>query len=225
MLELKQMGCNVVISDATEYCPLCHAVLEKENPNEIGKITYPNVYAINKKLSIVRRLLIFLWVAFTGLGVFFNYQYTPDFYWSAILSAGLLYAVIVVDVMLNRDAGYLKKIFSTVVGGVFMVILIDYVLGFNRWSLNFVLPGAIFLVNIALIVLMIVNNRNFQSYMILEILMILIGIIPVIFVCNGIVKYPLISEMAFASSVILFLGTLILGGRTARTEMRRRFHV
>ena len=41
----------------------------------------------------------------------------------------------------------------------------------------------------------------------------------------GIVTAPILALLAFAFSAALFLGTLIIGDRRARTELRRRFHV
>ena len=41
----------------------------------------------------------------------------------------------------------------------------------------------------------------------------------------GIVTAPILAVLAFAFSAALFLGTLIIGDRRARTELRRRFHV
>ena len=40
-----------------------------------------------------------------------------------------------------------------------------------------------------------------------------------------IVTHPGLSELAFGISVFLFLGTLIIGDRRARLELKRRFHV
>jgi hypothetical protein len=58
-----------------------------------------------------------------------------------------------------------------------------------------------------------------------QLIMIIIGLIPVVLINIGIVKNPIVSEIAFLSSLIVFLGTLILGGRTAREELKRRFHI
>ena len=72
---------------------------------------------------------------------------------------------------------------------------------------------------------MIVNRRNWQSYMMWQIFMILCSIVPVILIFTGIVTGRLFALIAFAFSLFLFLGTLIIGDRRARVELKRRFHV
>ena len=72
---------------------------------------------------------------------------------------------------------------------------------------------------------MFVNRRNWQSYLMLEICMIFLSAVPLLLIRLGIVTETFISGFAFTVSVLLFLGTLIIGDRRARSELRRRFHV
>lgn len=58
-----------------------------------------------------------------------------------------------------------------------------------------------------------------------QIFMILCSIVPVILIFTGIVTAQLFALIAFAFSLFLFLGTLIIGDRRARVELKRRFHV
>ena len=104
-------------------------------------------------------------------------------------------------------------------------MVIDASFGFYRWSVNYVLPGTLFLINLILIILVFANRRGWSGYMIYQILMIFIGLIPFGLIKLNIVTAPVLSQIAFLSSVILFLGTLIIGGRTAVNELKRRFHL
>ena len=76
-----------------------------------------------------------------------------------------------------------------------------------------------------ILILMCINRRNWQSYMMWQIFMILCSVVPLVLYAVGIVTAPLFALLAFAFSAALFLGTLIIGDRRARTELRRRFHV
>ena len=55
--------------------------------------------------------------------------------------------------------------------------------------------------------------------------MIFLSAIPLLLMWLDIVTETFISGLAFAVSVLLFLGTLIIGDRRARSELKRRFHV
>ena len=121
--------------------------------------------------------------------------------------------------------GYRAKITVLTLMAILIVIAIDFLVGYRGWSVNYALPSAIILVDVGIIICMIVNRRNWQSYMMWQIFMILCSIVPVILIFTGIVTAQLFALIAFAFSLFLFLGTLIIGDRRARVELKRRFHV
>ncbi len=127
--------------------------------------------------------------------------------------------------VLNDNAGYRSKFLALTFLGVLYVILIDFVIGYHGWSVNFVLPGGLLLVDAFILALMFINRRNWQSYIMLEIGMIFLSAVPLLLRWLNIVTETFISGFAFAVSVFLFLGTLIIGDRRARSELKRRFHV
>ena len=170
------------------------------------------------------RLLTFFFFAITIVSIFINYSTNQRYWWSVVVGAVFLYALWIIG-LAARDIGYLHRIFSGTIGGILLVVLIDVIFGFLKWSVNFVLPGTMLLIDLVLIILMIVNKRNWQSYMLCQILMIVFGILGLILIYTGVVSHPLVTEIAFLTALIAFLGSLILGGHTARVEMRRRFHI
>ncbi len=198
---------------------------KKEAPRETENLhnPYPDVKTKRKKIHFVLRLLIFLWLAISGILLFVNGK-TEAHWWTLLVSAVLLYPIFLLYII-EKDKGYLHRIFYLVIGAELLIVLIDVATGFHRWSVNYVLPGGMILVDVVLIVLMIVNRRNWQSYMIFQLLTIVIGAVPLLLIRLGIVTVPLFSEIAFYSAVLVFLGTLIMGGSEAHQELRRRFHV
>ena len=59
----------------------------------------------------------------------------------------------------------------------------------------------------------------------LQIFMIICSVVTLVLRLVGIVTVPFLALIAFAFSVFLFLGTLIIGDRRARVELKRRFHI
>lgn len=117
------------------------------------------------------------------------------------------------------------KTISLIILAVAMMLGIDYVTGYRGWSLDFVVPSAILVVDLVIFLLILINRRNWQSYMMTEILTILLSLIPVILRLMGMIHFKYLVWIAFGTSLFLFLGTLILGDQRARTELKRRFHV
>ena len=137
----------------------------------------------------------------------------------------MLYGYLVLRYAILGKSGYKGKIIVLTLIAILMVVAIDFVVGYRGWSVNYALPSAILLVDAGILILMCINRRNWQSYMMAQILAILLSLIPVGLRLGGIIKFPYLVWIAFGTSVFLFLGTLIIGDRRARTELKRRFHV
>ncbi len=215
--------CNVKILDDTQICPLCKCVVEQEEEMENA---YPDIRLRARKLNLAVRIFLFAAILMEALFIYLDWKYDNGIRWSVITGAGFAYLYFVAKfAVLNDNAGYRSKFLALTFLGVLYVILIDFVIGYHGWSVNFVLPGGLLLVDAFILGLMFINRRNWQSYIMLEIGMIFLSAVPLLLRWLNIVTETFISGFAFAVSVFLFLGTLIIGDRRARSELKRRFHV
>ena len=214
--------CNVEILDETERCPLCHSVLERTV--EVENM-YPNVRTMTRRLALLSRIYLFVAILVEALLIYLNVLSDSEMFWSAIPGLAMLYGYLVLRYAILGKSGYKGKIIVLTLIAILMVVAIDFVVGYRGWSVNYALPSAILLVDAGILILMCINRRNWQSYMMWQIFMILCSVVPLVLYAVGIVTAPILALLAFAFSAALFLGTLIIGDRRARTELRRRFHV
>ena len=214
--------CGVEILDDAVKCPLCSGGLDGKK--EEGH-TYPDVVSGVRKTTVLYRIFSFAFIVIASVCIALNVWLTPTLRWGEIVACSLAYLLWLGYIILKDNAGYRIRILSGVAGAVLLIILIDTFLGFSGWSVSYVLPAAIILLDLALAILMLINRRNWQSYLILQVAMVLVGIVPLVLIRIGIVTQPLVSDIAFLVTVFMFLGSMILGGRTARIEMKRRFHI
>ena len=214
--------CNVEILDETERCPLCHSVLEKTV--EVENM-YPNVRTMTRRLALLSRIYLFVAILVEALLIYLNVLSDSEMFWSAIPGLAMLYGYLVLRYAILGKSGYKGKIIVLTLIAILMVVAIDFVVGYRGWSVNYALPSAILLVDAGILILMCINRRNWQSYMMWQIFMILCSVVPLVLYAVGIVTAPILALLAFAFSAALFLGTLIIGDRRARTELRRRFRV
>ena len=214
--------CNVEILDETERCPLCHSVLEKTV--EVENM-YPNVRTMTRRLALLSRIYLFVAILVEALLIYLNVLSDSEMFWSAIPGLAMLYGYLVLRYAILGKSGYKGKIIVLTLIAILMVVAIDFVVGYRGWSVNYALPSAILLVDAGILILMCINRRNWQSYMMWQIFMILCSVVPLVLYAVGIVTAPILALLAFAFSAALFLGPLIIGDRRARTELRRRFHV
>ena len=214
--------CNVEILDETERCPLCHSVLEKTV--EVENM-YPNVRTMTRRLALLSRIYLFVAILVEALLIYLNVLSDSEMFWSAIPGLAMLYGYLVLRYAILGKSGYKGKIIVLTLIAILMVVAIDFVVGYRGWSVNYALPSAILLVDAGILILMCINRRNWQSYMMWQMFGILCSVVPLVLYAVGIVTAPILALLAFAFSAALFLGTLIIGDRRARTELRRRFHV
>lgn len=214
--------CNIEILDETERCPLCNSVLEQTV--EVENM-YPNVRTMTRKLMLISRIYLFCAILVEVLLVYINAVTEHEIWWSTIPGLTFLYGYMLLRYALLGKSGYKSKIIVLTLIAILMTVAADFVVGYRGWSVNYALPAGILLIDAGILVLMIYNRRNWQSYMMWQIFMILCSIVPLVFSKVGIVTAPLLGLIALAASVFLFLGTLIIGDRKARTELKRRFHI
>lgn len=214
--------CNIEILDETERCPLCGSVLEQTAQMEN---MYPNIKTVTRKLMLISRIYLFCAIILEVFLININIVTYSEIWWSAITGLGLWYIYIVIRYAILGKTGYKGKIIVLTLIAVLSVIAIDFVVGYRGWSVNYVLPSGILLIDAGILFLMIINRRNWQSYIMWQIFMILCSIIPLALWGAGIVTDPYLGLVALACSSFLFLGTVIIGDRRARVEIKRRFHI
>ena len=215
--------CHVVILDDTDRCPLCQHVLQNDGNRQEN--SYPNAIAVTKRFRFLENLFLFLSIMAETLLLVINYNTNPLLPWSLVVGIILLYLNTVLRMTLVGKSSLVFKILSLILLAVIMLPVIDYLTGYRGWSLDYVLPSGILVLDLVLFILILINRRGWQSYMMAELVTVLLSVVPIILRVTGIIQFPYLVWIAFAASVFLFLGTLILGDRRARTELKRRFHI
>lgn len=214
--------CNVEILDETEFCPLCHSVLEATDALED---MYPDVRFQMRKRIFFSRVYLFCGIIAELILILINALCDSTIWWSAIAGLGILYSYTVLRYAIIGKAGYRSKTILLSMIGILSVISIDFVTGYRGWSVDYVLPSAILLMDAGILFCMIYNRRNWQSYILWQFAMILCSLIPILLNLFGLENNRFMAFAPFAVSAILFAGTMILGGRRAAVELKRRFHV
>ncbi len=215
--------CNINVRDDVQICPLCKCALE------IGEGTenkYPDIAAKRQRVKLLLRIYLFVAILVGCTLVVLNLLFTPDFIWSVIPVCALAYVYLTLAYMAGYDkSGYRTKIIVGVFAAVALLILIDGVTGYKAWSGNYVLPGLTIALDIAIMFLVFINRKNWQSYLPIQLIMIPLSLIPFVLYFFGLVTSLTVSYISLSVSVFFFLGTYIIGGERAWEELRRRFHI
>lgn len=214
--------CKIEILDETEYCPLCNSVLE---PTQKMEDAYPNIKVKTRRLMFLSNIYLFLAIATEMILIGYS-LYRKDGFLEAILaSAVLFYIYTIIRYAIMGKSNIRWKVLVVTIITVGLLIIIDYFIGFKKWSVNYVLPTGILVVDLWIIILMIVNHKNWQSYIMMQLSMVICSCAVFIVYWLHIMTTPIVAIISLYASMFLFLGTMIIGGRRARVELKRRFHI
>ena len=218
----KCLNCKIEILDETERCPLCHSILEQ---TESLENMYPEVHYRFRRMDFISRLYLFLAILIEAALIELNIFHYNGIWWSVIPGLILLYGYLVLRYAVIGRSGYRSKSFILTLVFVLSAIAADLVTGYKGWSLDYLLPLAIILMDVSILILMIYNRRFWQSYIIVQLFMVICSIVPIALYLLGLEKQMNMAFLPMMVSGSLFIGTMILGERRAWTELKRIFHV
>lgn len=201
------------------------AKFEKSTASHDNGTRYPDVKGVSRKYRLLENIILFLSIVGQIVLTTVDYMTDQGINWSFIVLLVVIYANVTLRLAIVGRNGYIFKIVSTFVFTVLFLEGIDLLTGASGWALTFVFPSAILAMVLATIILMIVNIRNWQSYMMMQLFLVLMSVIAMILVAVKVIWFPYLAIGAMGASLFLFLGTLIIGDKRARTELKRRFHI
>ena len=214
--------CKIEVLDETERCPLCGTVLE---PTVEVENMYPDIRVRSRKLVFISRLYLFLAVVTEIVLVNICMLSEVQSFVYFIGGLVLLFGYIVIRYAILGTSGYVAKTVVLTIIAVIMLVAVDFFVGYNGWSVNYVFPSGILLIDVGIVLCMLINRKNWQSYLMVQIFMVLCSGVAIILSLVQIITAPMVSVVALNVSIILLLGTVIIGGRRARVELKRRFHI
>ena len=217
----KCRNCRLEVLDETEVCPLCQSILEQTDAVEN---MYPNARVKMRRLKLVSNIYLFLAICLEAALIWINIITGTRIWWCVITGLALLYFYLVLHYAFQGKYGYRNKICVLATMTILSAIAIDMVCGYRGWSVDYVLPAGIVIVDLIILGCMFFNRRHWQSYMMWQIFMILCSIIPAVLFLTDMEHNLYLAFAPLVFSAAIFLGTLIIGDHRARTELTRRFH-
>ncbi|HCD43660.1 MAG TPA: MFS transporter [Lachnoclostridium sp.] len=194
-----------------------------DNRDNLG--TYPQIRYDRerlKKLSVVFYGLIIFVGAVLGL---INYATYSGSLWSIIAIGLMAYTALTVEYSILRHANLASKILLQTVAAQVLLVALDHSRGYNGWSVNYGIPSTILFADLSVVFLILVNRMNWQSYFMYQIAVTVFSFIPLILWATGLLTRPLLALITVTVTVIILAVTIVLGDRSVKTELKRRFHV
>lgn len=185
---------------------------------------YPKKIDAKKGKKIIKIMLIISAILAIILLVI-NKLTKPDIHWAALSIAGIIYIWITIWYSLNKNTNIAGHILLQTIAISMLMVYIDYIFGFRKWSLNRGIPITIISANIAMAILTIISHKRYIRYVIFQLLLCGISITPLIFISEHIIQNKILSIIAVGVSIINFVLTIILCKNDIREELKRKFHL
>lgn len=215
--------CGVIIGDVTSKCPLCDMVLSGDDSDT--QDIYPDIRHKTRFLKKLINVVCYFAVVFEIIFIVLNYYNYYGIKWSVITGGALFYLILTLQYTINKRNGHIIKIFVQMVGALLLILVIDYAIGFSGWSIDIGIPSVILLLDVIIIVCMIINHENWQSYLLMQIFTLLMSILHMIFYFAGVASGPVLPWVTFGVSAIMFTSSLVIGDKKAKSELKRRFYI
>lgn len=215
--------CMVEIVDDTEICPLCGNVVTRSETKSFD--AYPNVRHRTKMLKRLIAIFVYVLIATEIILCIFDYYMDDKMGWSFVTGICILYAVFTIEYFFNYKNNHIRKIFGQSLSGMLFLILLDMLLGAKGWSVIYGVPCAVLILDAVLVVCMLVNFANWQSYLLVQLFTLLVSIVLLILYFTGVTKSPVLPWTAFGVSALIFSFCFCFGYRKAKSELKKRFYI
>ena len=237
--------CKLIVLDDAVICPLCRGVLsekkredesqeeglqkkekKKERSHVEGRsLTYPDILPRTHKLRFIIRLVIFSAILVEMALIVINYVTNPNFLWSLIVGAALIYGCFTLDYSVKEHRSTQRRLLVQMIVFILLVMVMDWYFGKQGWSYTFAIPIALMGVDLAAVILMLVNVYHWQNYVMTEIVTFLISLIFIILMMTEVIPDCLLLIISASVTGLILLGTVLIGERPIANELKRRFRV
>lgn len=185
---------------------------------------YPKIQNI-KKNKIIEYVLLIISIIVSIVLLIIN-KVTSDHYIWAILSIfGIIYMWITVMYSVNKHKNIASYVLLQTIILSCLLIGIDYILGFYKWSFSIAIPIVIIVANVTMLILTIISHKKYIKYAIYQFIIFLSSMLPLIWILTGITKKITLPVIALSIAGISFILCIILSGRDMKEELVRKFHM
>ena len=185
---------------------------------------YPNKISAKKGKKIVK-ILIIVSIVVSILLILLNKSINPKIPWSQLSIIGIIYVWITVIYAINKNTNIAAHVLLQTVLISILTVGIDYLLGFEKWSLYLSIPIVFITANISMFVLTIISYKKYLRYAIYQLSLCILSLIPVILLTENMIQKKTLSYIAIGVSIVNFVITIIFCQKDIREELKRKFHM
>lgn len=185
---------------------------------------YPKILNI-KKSNLAIKIVIIISIAVALISLIVDFAVGLKFHWSFLVLLGIIYTWITTMYSIRKNVNIASHVMIQMICLSILLVLIDYVVGYKGWSINWAIPIGFSVANITMLVLTIVNHKRYFKYAIYQIIIFLLSFIPLILyilkISTRILPVIILSSITIVTSIVV----ISLCGKDIKEEIQRIFHI
>lgn len=213
--------CGVKLENDLDFCPLCD--METERIDDEYSLDYPYIKSRFSRRMFIKTLT-FMAIVLAAVSLLINHLVPTESPWAFITAAAIIYVWLnLMNLTRNaRNPGSITLWQLLTVSG--LVFVIDYLTGWHRWSVNYVIPFLIMAAAVAIVLCIAIRPVKYRAYTLYQLVIAILGVMAVFLWVFGFaeIEWPVMA--AAATSAFCFAVMAVFAGRLTRNELRKRFH-
>ena len=220
--------CHVLVADPQDHCPLCNAKLLPLEGSEKEEYLYPDFSQPAKQRSrfpFLAKLFAFLSAICILICGIINLAVDHQLTWSLYVIGAIVCLWTSVGFHFLSDTNLNNKLLADLLSLSVYLILVDKLTGWNRWSINYVIPILYIGIMITVIIMAIVFREFWREYILSLVTVCVMGIGPLLifFSNDSPIRYLCLAAALMAG--VLMLGLLYFASGKVFSEWRRRMNL
>lgn len=217
--------CGVIVDNNVNKCPLCSRTIG-ETAIEIQNRWYP-VYSMvdmPPQVNFVKKVFSFISITVISSCILINMLSGIENPWSLYVAGPIIYLQLLINNTILSKMSTGSKILIQILGVSGLLLMIDLLSGFHRWSVNIVMPFLIIVGTFLITVIVLKKKMLWNEYVGYIITMIFLGFLPVLLYLSGVANQLWASAVSALYSFLTLIGMLFFANKKFKNEMTRRFH-
>lgn len=215
--------CKVYIRDKRDKCILCGNFLSTCE-NGLEEDIFPKIPPLFESHLAVK-IMAFISVIIIVLSFSIDIIFPSEPRWPLLVALGLISMWISLFFLIRGRYHMPRKIVQQVAIISILAVFWDWKIGWKGWSLDYVIPIASMGAMIMIYVIAKIMKLSIKDYITYALIDGLFGIIPLIFMLLGWVKFIYPTVICVALSLIFLSALFIFHGRDIKDELIKRMHI
>ena len=215
--------CRVTVAGGFNKCPLCQHPLTDDGQNQPD--VFPVIETVSYTHGLFFKILIFCLISVSIVSVMLDLMMPEQNLWSLLVTVGAACVWLSVVTAIRQRSAFHKKLMDMGLLISLFSLLWDYLTGWHRWSIDYVIPVTFICCMLIAAILGWVLKLPSEHFAVYLLILNLCGLIPTLFLLAGWNLHRLPSFICVTVSLLLFTSLMVFQWQMVKNEVRRRLHL